>query len=513
MPAGTSTRGRGVAPGRLRATLLCCLLAGTATVAASCSDGTPREPAASAAGSSTTTTSPAPRPAGPAADLQELTGGNGVSMGSPVTVDLTGPGYVQNEYAASGTATSYRPRGALTRDGRWTFQPADSAAYRTRVLVRRPADTGDVSGTVVVEWLNVSSGVDSDVEWYSTHEELTRHGDIWVGVSAQRIGVMGGDALTPAAAGSTTTGLRGADPARYGSLDQPGDGYAFDIFTQVARAVRAGGVVTGGSAPKHLLAAGESQSAFAMVTYINGVQPLTRAFDGFLVHSRGGGALPLVGPGQPASLTDPAAATPALVRADTGVPVLDVQTEGDLTVPLNSLRARQDDSDRFRLWEVAGAAHADAHTLGPFVNALNCGVPVNNAPTHVVVKAAIRALDTWVRTGTPPPTAPRITVTSGDSPGVTRDADGIAEGGIRTPPVAVPVDVLSGVPAANASVLCQLFGSTKPLPDTRVAALYPTKDAYLRRFTAAVDMTVKAGFALATDRAALLAYAQPDRVR
>ncbi|MCK9929834.1 hypothetical protein MXD62_22120 [Frankia sp. Mgl5] len=452
MPADRSARGRGLAPGRPGATLLCCLLAVTAMVAG-CSDGAPRKP--------TTSVTPAPRPVGPAADLQELTGGKGVNMGSPVVVGLTGPGYIQNEYVASGTATSYRPQGALSRDGRWAFQPADAAAYRTRVLVRRPADARDVSGTVVIEWLNVSSGVDSDVEWYNTHEELMRHGDVWVGVSAQRIGVMGGDALTASAAGSTTTGLRGADPARYESLDQPRDGYAFD---------------------------------------------------GFLVHSRGSGALPLVGPGQSASLTDIAATTPALIRSDTGVPVLDVQTEGDLTVVLNSLRARQDDSSRFRLWEVAGAAHADAHALGPFVNALDCGVPVNNAPTHIVVKAAIRALETWVQAGTPPPTAPRITVTSGGSPGVARNIDGIAEGGIRTPPVAVPVDVLSGVPAVNASVLCELFGSTKPLSVTRIAMLYPTRDTYLQRYTAAVDKTIEAGFALAADRATLLAYAQPDRI-
>ena len=34
-------------------------------------------------------------------------------------------------------------------------------------------------------------------------------------------------------------GLKAIDPARYGSLVHPGDGYSYDIFTQVARAVRA----------------------------------------------------------------------------------------------------------------------------------------------------------------------------------------------------------------------------------------------------------------------------------
>ncbi len=43
-------------------------------------------------------------------------------------------------------------------------------------------------------------------------------------------------------------------------------------------------------------AVGESQSAFALTTYVDGVQPLTKAFDGFLVHSRGGAGLGLALP-------------------------------------------------------------------------------------------------------------------------------------------------------------------------------------------------------------------------
>ena len=96
-------------------------------------------------------------------------------------------------------------------------------------------------------------------------------------------------------------GLKAIDPARYGSLEHPGDGFSFDIFTQVARAVRAGRGL-GGLQPQRLIAAGESQSAFALVTYYNGVQPLTHAFDGFFVHSRGAVGLPLVGPGKYADI-------------------------------------------------------------------------------------------------------------------------------------------------------------------------------------------------------------------
>ena len=56
-------------------------------------------------------------------------------------------------------------------------------------LVRMPSDPAKFSGTVVVEWLNVSGGVDADPDWTSLHEEIVRRGDAWVGVSAQRIGV------------------------------------------------------------------------------------------------------------------------------------------------------------------------------------------------------------------------------------------------------------------------------------------------------------------------------------
>ncbi|MBE1536911.1 alpha/beta hydrolase domain-containing protein [Actinomadura algeriensis] len=116
-------------------------------------------------------------------------------------------------------------------------------------------------------------------------------------------------------------GLKKIDPDRYGSLEHPGDGFTFDIFTQVARGLR-GGAPLDGLRPQRLIASGESQSALAMVTYYNGVQPLTRAFDGFFVHSRGAAGLSLVGPGQNADLIGPLLfGTPTTFRTDQGVPV------------------------------------------------------------------------------------------------------------------------------------------------------------------------------------------------
>jgi hypothetical protein len=307
-------------------------------------------------------------------------------------------------------------------------------------------------------------------------------------------------------------GLVRIDPARYGTLVHPGDGFSFDMFTQVARALRAGGTAMGGRGPQRLIAAGESQSAIALTTYIDGVEPLTRVFDGFYVHSRAAGPLPLVGPGAYADLAGSVGRTPTIFRTDTGVPILDIQAESDVTGVLDSSLARQSDSAHVRLWEVAGTSHADAHLMGPIARNLHCGAAINNGPMHLVAKAALHALDRWIRTGTPPPIAPRIQLAPGTTPRILRDADGIALGGIRTPPVDVPVDVLSGVPGPDPALICILLGSTTPLPPARLAARYASRSDYEGRYGAATAATIAAGYVLTPDLPALFGFAAPSRV-
>jgi hypothetical protein len=450
----------------------------------------------------------------PKAKLTRLRGGNGVYIGSAIPVNLKQNGYVQYEYAASGEATSYTEEGERTADGRWTFTDGETAPYRTRVLVRRPRDPSKFSGNVIVEWMNVSGGVDSDPEWATTHEEVIRQGDAWVGVTTQLIGVEGGPvAVTLDAPGAEDAGkgLKAIDPERYGELEHPGDGFAFDIFTQVARAVRAGDGLRG-LTPEHVLAGGQSQSALAVTTYYNGVQPLTQAFDGFFVHSRAGVGMALVGPGEPADIAGSFGGAPSIFRTDVDAPVMNVQTESDVTGFFGSYGGRQDDSDTFRLWEVTGTAHADAHLLGPNVEHADCPVPVNDGAFHVVAKAGLHALTEWVASRTPPPTAPRLEVSdAGGEPEIQRDADGIALGGLRTPPVDVPVAALSGLADPGASVICLLLGSTKPFSDEQLAR-YSSPADYRRQYRRATADSIAAGFVLPADRAALLEFADPSAI-
>ncbi len=447
-----------------------------------------------------------PAPPGPSASISgPLTGGTGKAfLGEATTSDLETAGYRESEFFASGTARSYEMVGERTTNGRWQVRPKESAKYRTRIVVRIPRDPSRFNGALLVEWLNVSGGLDASPDFTYMHTELTRSGYAWVGVSAQQIGVSGGTPVVPVA-GVPAGGLRGIDPARYKSLRHPGDQYALDIFTQIGRALRAPGPVDplGGLRPERVAAIGESQSAFELTTYLDAIQPTARVYDGFFVHSRGGGAIPIEGGNIAAGISGG-----IRIRPDTDVPVLIFETETDLEF-LQFFSARQPDTDHIRLWEVAGAAHADSYLVGDVASSLGCVGGINKAPTHYVVAAALHAFDTWMRTGTPPPTQPRLDVKVVDgSPKVQRDERGNALGGIRTPQLDVPVAAYSGTAADPSKLVCLLFGSTRAFDAATLARLYPSKEKYVADFAAATDAAIQQGHILQADRAAVLAEAE-----
>lgn len=420
--------------------------------------------------------------------------------------DLSEVGYSQAEFFVSGTASSYVNAGDLEPDGFWQATPAESAPYKTRIVVHRPIDPRHFNGSVVIEWLNVSGGLDAAPDWISMHTELIREGYAWVGVSAQFVGIEGGSSPIP---GLPNLSLKGVLPERYGSLSHPGDSFSYDIFSQAAQAIRRpqGVDPLQGLRRARLIAVGESQSAFRLVTYVNAVHPLVRLFHGFLIHSRSGGAAPL------SQLPQVQVNTPAGVRIRTDLrePVLTFQTETDVLL-LGSLAARQPDSPFFRLWEVAGTAHADAYTLvvgfgdkgdtlagaelpvtdKPLPGIIECATPINAGPQHFVLKAAMHALDRWVRGAGAPQEAPWLQV-EGDPPAFVVDQFGNVRGGIRTPAVDVPTAKLSGLGQGGGS-FCFLFGTTVPFDTEMLAELYPNHDAYVSAVNEATDRAVEAGF-------------------
>ena len=106
--------------------------------------------------------------------------------------DLATLGYEETEFSIEGTATSYELQGERGADGRWDVAPGAEAQFRTRFVVRRPVEADRFSGTAVVEWHNVSAGIDAAPDWGFFHRHLAAQGHAWVGVSAQKVGIDGG---------------------------------------------------------------------------------------------------------------------------------------------------------------------------------------------------------------------------------------------------------------------------------------------------------------------------------
>lgn len=425
-----------------------------------------------------------------------------IDLPGTTSFNLREVGYEQSEYFLSGTASSYTSASPLKSDGRWAVTTAQTAPYKTRIVVYRPINPKRFDGTVVAEWLNVSGGVDAGAAWLTDHVQMIRSGMVYVGVSAQSIGV---------------DGIEKSDPARYGSLDHPGDAFSYSIYQQAGAAIRSNaGEVLGGLKPRHLLALGESQSAIRLVTYIDALGPRSQGiYNGYFVYS----SAKFAGP-----LTDVDTPEPAFIRTDLRVPVMMFETETDLIVG-GYASARQPPTRFIREWEIAGGAHYDSYGLGPSMTdtgngaadvttfdtmihpvsstsagGISCQAPFNAGAHTYELRAAVVALNRWVAKGEVPPQSPRLDMASSTT--LVTDRNGEAVGGVRTPQVQAPIAVVSGVPAGGGG-FCILFGRTVPFSSAKLAKLYPTHGAFVHQWDRAVTAGVVAGYLLPADATSL----------
>jgi hypothetical protein len=399
--------------------------------------------------------------------------------------DLDPLGYVDEEYFVSGQAR-VQPDGA-------------ESPYTTRIIVTRPLASRDFNGTVVLDWVNVTAQFENPVDSLESHAYFMRHGYAWVHVSAQKAGV-DGTPLTP----------KQWDPVRYASLSHPGDQYAYDMFAQIARAVRApvGVDPMGGLKVRRVLAMGQSQSAIKLHDYLNLGYARSRVIDGILIHGD-------VGSGK---------AFPELP-----VPVIQLLSDYEAApeAPAPAVPGH------YRLWEIAGAAHTDMYvglhqiegqgprTLGdvprqpstadaelhasignygeqvtPFDGV--CVAAGESFPMRYAVDAALDYLNRWHGHGNAPPAGARFAFDA--SGALARDAYYNALGGIRYPPIDVPV-------ASYVSTTCQLGGFTVPFTEAQLAMLYPTHADYFCAMQAASRQSVMEGFLLPEDADDLMARA------
>jgi hypothetical protein len=450
-----------------------------------------------------------------------ITGGS--VTGGPQTAavhDYESYGYVEEEYFISGDALNESDIGD---SGGWF---TDSADYKTRMLVYRPTDAAAFNGTVLVEWFNVSTQTDFAVAWPNAYDYLMRNGYGVVLVSAQKVGVDDS---------SEDRDLVTWDPERYGDLTHPGDEYALDIFAEAVQSLRTdtlgggdGGSDDGGSSwwgddggddgssdsdpdpmgglsVQHVLATGQSQSSIYMDQYLTDVQPEYGNVDGFL----------------------PAAGQPEV--PDDVAPVLWLNTEDESggTFGVSDPPA---DSGLFTYWEVAGASHVNnwlaqwsaasrrrdfqgedpnwdpntAAQYGELPGADYGQCERNYFTTRYAYAAAIDALRAQVVDGTSPPSADRYERSGGE---IQTDADGNALGGLRLPPIDVPV---AHYDARNAD--CTLTGQTHRFPESDLESRYASNDDYVSQLQAAAQDAIDRGHLLQAEADELLTRAAASPV-
>lgn len=410
-------------------------------------------------------------------------------------------GYEEQEYLVSGTAVD---------------ASGGTAPYTTRMIVTRPSDPARFNGTVLLDWVNVTAQFENAVDTLETRELLLREGFAFAHVSVQAAGLC----CTPLTATVW-------DPVRYAAIDHPGDAFAFDIFSQIAQSFRdpAGAPsldpmgALGATSVEHVLAAGQSQSALRLRDYIDAWLPAHPAaaslVDGYLIHGDIGAAKPF------------AHVLP--------VKVLNLLSDEE-AVDDGFDPASADPS--YRLWEVAGTGHSDyfiGHQSvfghGPRVllgapkqtpaqlDALltaagnygervepelaTCIVAGSAMPMHYAASAAVHQLDAWVRGEADPHHGPRFEFADGS---LALDQDRNAKGGIRLPPIDVPV-------ARYLSTTCGLGGITVPFTELELAQRHGTHAAYYGQMAARTDAAVAAGWLLPEDAVDLMTRACAARNR
>ncbi len=283
---------------------------------------------------------------------------------SAIPQNLAPIGYSEKEYFLSGLANAYQyDDPANPADNRVTPVQAQPVSYVNRILVRAPNDPARFSGNVILELGDDIANSEDQVEWAHAKRQFLLNGDAYV-------------TMTSLPAGVAT--LQTFDPVRYAPLkwpvvaatqsacnDGPEPGITFDEITSLATLLKQN--KTAGPLPglhvKRVFATGYSGAAITLLTYDRVFGINSPLFDGYFFD--GGGPRGQINGCEPAA----AAAARTQPPASTVSPVFQSQTASEIEfftfVGAPPLKGQDSDmpNNRYRYYEIAGAAHVDGDTV------------------------------------------------------------------------------------------------------------------------------------------------------
>jgi Alpha/beta hydrolase domain len=364
---------------------------------------------------------------------------------------------------------------------------ANGQPYKTRIVIRKPADDAKFSGLVLAESMHPSGNA-----WmfHFTHTYSMASGHI------------GLDILT-----TTPAPFAEFNGERYRDL-QVGQGQASEILAQVGALVRSGQSSSplAGLPVRKMILAGTSASAAVLIGYLPAHMVYRTAemkpiYDGFLPTSTG-----------------------ATIR-EIDVPMIQVPTMTEVTSA--NATARQDGDEpgnQFRVYEFAGMAHIDSRDAAAYYPD-PCKRPISRFPHAAYMSVALHHLWQWVDRAIVPPRADRILVdrnVHNDGSLMALDEYGNVRGGIRNPYVDAPVKKYAvrnegadpPIPNAHPFVavrgaaaqnqLCGLAGYEEPLPPAQLKKLYKDEKDYQTKVARRLDALTKQGWSLPVYRDVIL---------
>lgn len=361
----------------------------------------------------------------------------------------------------------------------WIEGVASGQMYKTRFVLRRPADDKQFSGLIMAEAMHPSGNA-----WiyHFNHRYLMDSGHIGV------------DIFT-----SNPNMLLEANATRYAHILLNGS-QTSDIIAQVGAFLKSDlpdNPLRGLNLRKMILS-GTSSSAETLMAYLPThmqlrLDELAPIYDGFL----------------------PTSNATEIQQVD--VPTVHVTTISE--IERARLAARQDSDEpgqQYRLYEQPGIAHLDTRDVAGF-HGDTCTKPISMHPIGTGFSSAMHLLFNWVDIGLAPPKAPRILVdrnVENDGSMMALDQYGNPQGGVPSPYINVPL-AKYGVhnepnPSSSnpASRICFLAGYQYEFTDTQLKNMYGTAAEYRHQVALEVDKLISEGWLLPVDAAIVLADAE-----
>jgi hypothetical protein len=363
-------------------------------------------------------------------------------------------GYATDEYFVSGTANG---------------QP-----YKTRILVRHPLPPERFSGIAITESMH-SNGF--AVTFEPARKYFFMRGHVHVEIAAQQ---------------SNITTLKAFNAVRYAAMNIPSGQQTSEIIAQVGLLIKSN-LSNGPLAPlsvRRLILEGTSQASGVLRNYqaqehVQSRMPDRSAIvDGYLATSTLGGA--------PMMVVDvPTVHMPTMTEVNSGAATGETFRRPDSDDPAN----------RYRLYEVAGMAHANSRETPTYVPN-PCSLPVSDFPWGAMAAMGLNHLIDWVDRGIVPPHAARLEFdndTANDGSRLALDRNGNVKGGVRNTYVDLPVAAY-GVPNAGATPAaqfnCSIAGWRVAYDAETLRRVQHEKHAYVNRVNQRLMELVREGWML-----------------